>query len=137
MGEEKSRQETIQAIPPDTEYEIVRVIGSDGEITYQHPIGGHIHTYSDGLYNILSLSLARLETMVRNLDDDAHANFGFIAEAVIRDARSQLHEICRIIENTIGEIEFDVVGHNDLEYIYRRGRILDATLTPPGEVQNG
>jgi len=124
------RQETIQPYFPN-DYKIIKKLNESGTASYHHPMGGKVYTYSNDLHSQLNLSLVRFKLMVDMLDDDDLDKFGFVFESLIRDAGNQLDEIFKHVNNAIGGIELEIVGHNRSGYSgYRNGMIVGAKLGP-------
>jgi len=106
---------------------IRRSSAPDGTFEYQHPaIEEKIKTYSENLLDVLSYHIEHMQTLVYMLDDTDLDRFGFLFEALIRDAQSTIHEADHFIRQNIGVIKLTTIAHGQLPF---RGRtILDAKI---------
>ena len=121
------RQETIHPYFPN-DFKIIRKLDESGKVSYHHPTGGNVYTWTNDLYSQLTLSLSRFKAMLDMLNEDDHDRFGFVFKSLIRDAEIQFDEMFEHVNDAIGMIELEIVGVNNRGY--RVGMIVDANLEP-------
>ena len=103
----------------------------DGSVIYRHPGGSQIDTYSLSLEEFLGSLVRKFKALVDMIDDEEYSNFGYLAEAVMRDFTIQADEALTAIADNIGDISFDLVSRN--RWPYRGGKVLNAFLSPAQE----
>ena len=128
------RQETVQPIPED-EREIIRETHPDGTIVYRNAIScshEEIGTMPLTVQDIFMSHLQRLGSLANMMHDEHYNEIGFLIEGFTRDTERQVEEMCKFMDEAIGEICFDIITQSN--WPYRTGRVVGVTLKPPKEV---
>lgn len=131
-------ENNVHPVPPvaSDDYEILRKIEEDGLITYCHPMGRAVKTYSQDLSSVLGCIFERMDTLAclmtsQDQYDGGHSvnRVGYLLEHLAACAKRQVHEITELMCDSFGNIELDIVSPED-SGIYRSGRVVGLNLEP-------
>ncbi len=124
------KTEKLKAIVP-RELEIIKETKKNGRRVFWHPAGSKVKTCEEDFHSVISIMLENFKGLADLMNDNDWARYGYILEAMYRDAERRLDEIMTFVNRAVGEIY--CVSITKGSACYRTGRIVDASIESYGD----